>query len=88
MIQTNSFWRRPYWQRLSIGAALLLPVVIMFFLQLLRAIVLETAGAFRVVARDAGCHLTHLAKFYRFDVLSPTPSKHVPKPDPDYWEAQ
>ena len=88
MIQTDSFWQRPYWQRLAFGAVMVAPIAVIFVLQLASALVLETLKAIWQVICDAGRHLLHVAKFYRFDVLSPQPSKHLPKPDPDYWEAQ
>ena len=88
MIQTASFWQRPYWQRLAIGIGLMPVVVVLMVAEFLMAVVTGIVGLLRDIGKDAAKHVVHLYYFYRCDVFSPDPKKHQPAPDPDYWEAQ
>lgn len=88
MIQTHSFWQRPYWQRLCLGIGLLPVVLIAIPVELLAALMSGLIGTIKQIVADLGRHLVHLYRFYRYDVLSRCPEKHLPQPDPEYWEAQ
>lgn len=88
MIQTRDFHRRPHWQRLAFGLALLPVVVVVAAFDGIRGLLSGLLKLIRDLMANFGQHLVHLYRFYRYDVLSRNPAKYEPKPDPEFWEAQ
>jgi hypothetical protein len=87
-MQAEHFYRRPYWQRLSFGLLMFPIVIAVIVVDVIRVLLNAIVETLVNLWHDFKVHAVHLYRFYRYDVLSRNPSKYIPKPDPDYWEAQ